>query len=341
MKKSFLILAAVSALAPAFAQAQSSVSVYGVIDTSIDRIDDGTRTSTQLVSNASRLGFRGAEDLGSGYKALFGIEAGLNVDTGAFSSSTNHFRNSFVALTGPFGAVALGRLDSANPTGSPLYSQRSKHLDAVIHDAGATAFGTEFLNLRNRVSNAIGYMSPTFGGFNMRARYWQTGPETPTGTGPGVTREQDFKHLDVGLNYESGPFGVGSGLGKDSKRGGLLANDFKDKWHIVGSYDFKVVKAYGIYGRDRYEGRPTTRSDVDFWMIGASAPVGSGEITANYMRRDVQRDRTGEASKFQIGYGHSLSKRTTLYAIFDRQDDNSNVGNDETRVVSLGIQHKF
>ncbi len=110
----------------------------------------------------------------------------------------------------------------------------------------------------------------------------------------------------------------------------------------MGSYDFKVVKAYGIYGRDSYVNTATTRGEVDYWLLGASAPVGpSGEVIANYMRRDVQAATSGQLRKLSVGYGHKLSKRSQLYAIFDHEDPSSAVDNNEIRTVSLGIQHKF
>ena len=170
----------------------SAVMVYGRIDVSLDRVEkDGAPQENAMVDNASRLGFRGTEDLGGGLKAAFGIEYGFQVDTGAFASAAAPLRNAYVGLAGPFGALALGRLDSANPTGSPLYSQDLKAADTVVHDAGATAFGTDVLNARNRVSNAIGYMSPGFSGVTVRARAYLAGP---------AASEDDGQKLDIGVN---------------------------------------------------------------------------------------------------------------------------------------------
>ncbi|MDB5761794.1 MAG: putative Porin [Herminiimonas sp.] len=342
MKKSILALASLGALA-GIANAQTNVTVYGRLDVSMDRIESGVQpASVQMTDNASRLGFKGTEDLGGTLKAFFGLEFGISADTGGFASATNQFRNSYVGLAGDFGAVAMGRLDSANPTGSPLYSQVTRNIDFAIHDTGAPAIGTKVLNARNRVSNAIGYMSPTFGGFNMRARYYQSGPETPTGTGTGVITEMDFKQTDLGFNYEQGPFAVGIGFGRDTKRGGYLANDFKNKSQIVGSYDFGILKAYGFYGLDKYNNTATTRDSVKSWLVGASAPLGGAHrIIGNYMQRNVQADPNGSLKKAELAYSYQLSKRTQLYALYDREDPNSNVSNDEIKTISVGIQHNF
>lgn len=341
MKLALSILAVAAALAPMAVQAQSNVTVYGRIDLSVDRVESGTPTTLKEVDNASRLGFMGTEDLGGGLKAAFGLEYGINADDGSLASTVNAFRNSYVGLVGGFGAVALGRLDSANPTGSPLYSQITKNIAFVIHDAGAPAIGTKVLNARNRVSNAIGYMSPTFGGVHVRARYYLSGPTT-TGTGLGVINEDDYKQIDIGLNYENGPFAAGVGVGRDTKRGGYLANDFKNKWQAVASYDFGTVKASGFYGRDSYANTATTRDSVKYWLVGASAPIGGAyKLVANYMQRDVQADKNGKLSKVQAGYSYQFSKRTQLYALLDREKPNTNVANNVVRAFSTGVQHNF
>lgn len=343
MKRSLLILAAAGALSPALSHAQTNVTVYGRLDLSLDHTKvQGAGGLREQNDNASRLGFRGVEDLGNGLKAVFGIEYGFDADTGSFASAANPLRNSYVGLTGGFGAVAMGRLDSSNPTGSPLYSQVTKNIDVVAHDSGAAAIGTSVLRARNRVSNAFGYMSPTFNGFNVRARYYQSGA-APAAIA-GVVAEDDMKHFDLGLNYEQGPFAAGIGYGKDSKSPTLLANDFKHKWQAVASYDFGFVNTYGFYGRDNHHVTTpaTRRSKVDYWLLGASVPFGgNNRFIANYMQKDVQSDRNGELKRIQAGVTHKLSKRTMAYALVDRQDPNDNVANNTVRVFSVGVQHNF
>ena len=341
MKKSLAVMAIAGVFAPALAQAQTNVTVYGRLDTSIDRIDNGS-TAIQQSNNASRLGFKGTEDLGSGLKAAFGIEFGFNSDNGALTSSVNAFRNTYVGLVGDFGAVAMGRLDSANPTGSPLYTQIVRNIPFVAHDAGVTGIGTNPLRGRNRVSNAIGYKSPEFAGFVARARYYQQGPETPTGTGLGVIQEDDFKSIDIGLDYANGPLTAGVGYGQDKKRGGYLANDFKSKWQMMAAYDFKIVRVSGFYGRDNHNNTATTRDTVNYWLVGAKVPVGAADaILGNYMQRQVQADRNGTEKRWQIGYHHVMSKRTMLYAAYDNDNPNNNASGSTIRALSLGVQHNF
>lgn len=341
--RALCVSALVLALVSPVALAQNNVTIYGRVDTSFDHVnvkESGKRDYQRVQDNASRLGFKGAEDLGSGLKAVFGLEMGINSDVG--TSTSPAYRNSYVGLTGGFGAFAMGRLDSATAAGSPIYSLVTANTSFVIHDAGATAIGTKVLNARNRTSNSIGYKSPEFGGATFMARYALNGEgETESASGP-VTAESDVKQLYLGVNYKLGKFGAGLGYARNRMVDGLRDNEFDKKWMAVASYDFGVVKPYALYGRDNFNNTATRRGDVDFWLVGARVPVmANGHVTANYMEREVQLDRDGVLKKFQIGYGHNLSKRTMVYALFDREDPNSNVSSNEVSIISLGIQHNF
>lgn len=334
---------ACAAGAPLSALAQSSATIYGRFDTSLESTKTGPLTQTLVRDNASRVGFRGTEDLGGGLNAVFGLEMGFASDTGA--ATTPAYRNSYIGLMGGLGAVAVGRLDSANPTGSPIYSLITRHTEFVIHDAGATAIGTSVLNSRNRESNAIGYISPKLGELVFRARHYLNGEgfaEMPAGP---VRFESDIKQTDLSLSYGEGnsPLGLGLAYGQDKKNAGYALNDFKNKWMLVGAYDLGAVKAWAVAGRDNYQGGPSTRSGVAIRMVGASAQVGSNgsKIVANYMTREVQSDPNGTLRKFQLGYDYPLSKRTRIYAFYDRQDPNSRLPNDTIRSIGTGIQHNF
>lgn len=332
-------IAAASAAVHMTAAAQSTVTIYGRIDTSIDNVKRGSVSSNEMTSNASRLGFRGVEDLGGGLKATFGLEFGVSSDTGA--SSTPAFRNSYVGLSGGFGAVAIGRLDSAAPTRTPLYALVTRHTEG--RDAGATAIGTSILNARTRESNAIGYASPVINNFVVRAGYYLNGDGiTESAAGP-VRFESDYKQTDISISYGEGggPLGLGVGYGQNKKRGGPLVNDVKDKWMAVASYDFGDVRAWALFNRDNTQAGPTSRSKTDVHLIGVSWDVGKGNLIGNYMTKDVQKDRNAKLERFQAIYRYNISKRTNVYAFLDRSDPNNRVDDDVIRSVGAGVQHSF
>ena len=331
---------AAGAAVPMTVAAQSSVTIYGRMDTSIDFVKAGPTSSKQMTSNASRLGFRGVEDLGDGLKAQFGLEMSVSSDTGLASTA---LRNSYVGLAGGFGAVAVGRLDSAAPTRTPLYALVTRHTEFVVHDAGATAVGTSILNARTRESNAIGYASPIVNNFVFRAGYYLNGDGITEAANSPVRFESDYKQADVSLSYGegSGPLGLGVGYGQNKKRGGALVNDVKDKWMAVASYDFGAIRAWVLFNRDNTQAGPTSRSKTDVHYIGASWDLGNGKVVGNYMTKDVQTNRDAKLKRFQLGYLYNLSKRTNLYAFLDRSDPNDRVANDVVRAVGAGIQHNF
>jgi predicted porin len=332
------VLSSIMVFGSIAANAQTGPTLYGRLDLSFDRTTIGSHLQTQIRSNASRWGIRGSEDLGSGLKALYGYEFGVAADTDTEMTT----RHSYVGLSGTFGTFALGRLDSGSATRSPIYSLVTQNIDFVIHDVGATIIGSRVLNARNRMSNSIGYLTPNYKGLTFMARYSLNGNEDPLSSSGPLKYEDDIKLIDLGVNYRTKKFGIGVGYGQDRKNGGLADNDFDKKAMLVAHYDFGPVKTYGAYGQDRYNGTPTRRDKVNFWLLGGSMPVSTnGKVTANYMERDVQRDRDGVLKKFQIGYGHSLSKRTLVYVLYDREDPNSNVPDDVITNVSTGIRHAF
>jgi len=120
MKKSVFALAALTAMAGTTAtltaHAQSSVTVYGIIDTGLTYTSKVGATNSSRFSldsgdmATSRIGFKGVEDLGGGLSAIFNLENGFNNDTGGLGTANTLFdRKSVVGLSGAFGTVTLGR----------------------------------------------------------------------------------------------------------------------------------------------------------------------------------------------------------------------------------------
>src|ERR1019366_6140183 len=110
MKKSLLALAVLGAFAGA-ASAQSSVTLFGVVDESVNHIKNGDTTTTTMQSNmlnSNRLGFRGIEDLGGGLKAGFWLEAGMANESGVLGGS-NSLGGTAYGSTGANGASVFNR----------------------------------------------------------------------------------------------------------------------------------------------------------------------------------------------------------------------------------------
>lgn len=313
----------------------SDAQIYGQIRLTVNNVKTGAGASVvEERDNASRLGVRGKEDLGGGLVAMFGLEMGVDADSGG--ATTPAFRNSYVAVRGSAGTFALGRLDSANPTGSPLYSQVTGITSFAANDAGATAIGTSMLNARNRTSNALGYQSPSWNGALFRARYYLRGDaKTPE-------QENGAKSLDLGLSYAAGPWTAGLGYAKDTRPGGLLLNELDSKWQLGVRYDFGSVEPYVLLGRDHYRNKTaSTRADVNYWIAGSRFTMGAHAVVVNLMRRDVQSSLSGQRQRHQLAYTYALSRRTELQAFVDRDGVDSSRKNVAVRAIGAGVRHDF
>jgi predicted porin len=170
MKK--LATSAVMVAAAASAGAQSSVTLFGVVDVGVRYTDNAGKSAKSLSAsglNSNRLGLRGVEDLGDGFKAGFWLEAGLRPDTGSSADATRFFdRRATVGLSWGFGELRLGR-DKV-----PTYTA-VEEFDAFT-DNGVAAIGHFFdklgtnVDTQKRADNMIGYFLPGGMGGAVRQR---------------------------------------------------------------------------------------------------------------------------------------------------------------------------
>jgi len=178
MKKSLVALAALGAVGMAgVASAQSSVTLFGVVDAAVSAYSKKSQTplgnsvttsQTALTNsgyNSSRLGFRGTEDLGGGLAASFWLESSLGNDDGTAGAGINQFfnRRSTVSLSGAFGEVRLGR------DYTPTYWNDTVFDPFTVNGVGTNLISTANKGFGNqnytRANNTAGYfLPPNLGG---------------------------------------------------------------------------------------------------------------------------------------------------------------------------------
>jgi predicted porin len=361
-------LAALAALLPCAAIAQSSVSIYGVIDVGYTRASGDVADWQGLASGrtaSSRIGFRGVEDLGGGHRASFVLEADVMADSGAgvttplpgFASTDNKTpaangglqfnRLSIVGLGGPWGEVTLGR--NYTPTflldfAYDPFAQNGVGLSLIT---GTSLFFTAAGSVNHlRASNLVTYSLPrTLGGFNGSFAW------APSETASNLPK--DGGHMGMKLGYAAGPVSVDVAWAKTKL---AAAGDVKTT-SIGASYNFGIVKPMAEYSQDRL-GALGANGRKTGWLLGATAPLGAGELRASYSR--VKRSATGspdgEVSQAAVGYLHNLSKRTALFATLSqvRNDGYRNspttgyaVGNavsspnGRVNAMDIGVRHSF
>jgi predicted porin len=300
MKKTLIALAAVAASGAAFAQ--SSVTLFGIVDLNIRNVRQGGDNLTSLSQDgiaSSRLGFRGVEDLGGGMSAGFWREAGLNPDTGT-PAGLQFQRRSTVSLMGGFGEVRLGR--DYTPT----------FWNHTVYDPfGTVGVGSSintFTNLGSgattlvRANNTIAYFTPNLGGFGAQIQY--SFKETTAANDPN-------EYAGIRLTYAAGPLSVG--LATASEGSTIPTESFK-RTNIGAAYDFGFLKPMAQYTQGKFGA-----AKVNHYLLGVVAPLGAGNIKASYVRSDYNAAAGDfDANQIAVGYDYNLSKRTALYGTVSR-----------------------
>ena len=297
MKKSLIALAAVAATGAAMAQ--SSVTVYGVVDTSVGYVKGAENVSGMINSGnaTSRLGFRGVEDLGNGLKAEFVLEGEVQPDDGT-AGGLNFKRQSTVGLSGDFGQVRLGRALTASYNAVSRYD-----LFGTVGLGGTLAWKNSY---QVRSDNMVSYISPKVAGFGVGIDY---------GFGE-QSENKTNRYLGLGATYDNGPLSLGFGYDKQNANLAIAGEDLTT-WQLGGSYDLSVVKLAAFYKETKYKVVATGDSDkLKTWNLGVSAPVGAAGVVKASYNNYKWSDSSAKAQQFALGYVHSLSKRTAVYGTY-------------------------
>lgn len=323
MKKSLLALAALTAFAGA-ASAQSSVTLFGIVDAAYAHVSAGGKSASGITNsglNSSRLGFRGVEDLGGGMRAIFWIEGALSNDDGNAAGQTWQ-RRSTVALAGGFGEVRLGRDYTPTFWNTTVYDPFGTNgvgqalTPGLISAASATANGS----LAVRSNNTIAYFLPAMGGITGQ---FQVGFGEQLSN---AANKDQNDYFGFRLGYAAGPLSSHFAYGKT--KGSTTANDVKYT-NIGASYDLGFVKPMFFWGNEK----AGSGAKVSAWELGVVAPVGAGEIRAAYSDYDV-KNSSNDWKKLALGYGYNLSKRTQVYGTYARV---SNSGTQNKAVANNGL----
>ncbi len=374
MKKSLIALAALSAFATA-AQAQSSVTVYGIVDFGYNSLEQTTTagakgdTVTSLKASeasSSRLGFRGTEDLGGGLKANFFLESGIADNTALTFGSRGYWLG---LQDAKMGEVRIGRqntfardvwlgadqLAAANVVGNLAHS-------TVLASNVSSAAHTDF-------NTAVNYMSPSFNGLTLMVGMTENTTESATGV-----KTKTGSGSQVGLRYAAGNFTAAVAASEaTTTRAAVDA--------VVGLYwtGSAVTETAGSNTVVRAPVTAVTRADIKTKETAAAATykLGNATLAYVYMDRDVQDGVQREAHALsasypltaklvgRVGYGfgdyqatptavkydmkgmqaalnYNLSKRSTVYAIWGEEKRDLAAGAQlKATEYSVGVRHSF
>lgn len=320
--------------------AQSSVTLYGVVDNAIEYQNGGAGAVTRMTSGglyASRYGLKGSEDLGGGLKANFQLEQGFSGATGAAANAADAFnRQAWIGLSGGFGEVRFGLQNT------PQYIFLNPELDPVA----VMSMGSPMLNFNSltiRESNAISYFTPTLYGFTAQFMVAMRDSTTKPTNG--------FQFYNAAVRYENGPFRAAAG--------------FEQAQNATGSSVLRVLNVGTSYGlgnarfflayHDENQSDNSIRRDT-YEASGSYRFDAADQLALMY---GYAHDRTGagnNAQQIRLTYEHYLSVRTTLYASAGFINNRNKAAftlngtayagvtvapGSNTRGVILGIVHKF
>ena len=372
MKKSLIALAVLAASGAAMAQ--STVTLYGLIDVNVQSAKLATvsaPTATTLAvssvgvtklssggQNGSRWGLKGSEDLGGGLNAVFDLQSGFNVDTGSSAQGGLLFgRHAFVGLSGGFGTLTFGRHDTP--------------LDDFIGDILPSAHNTFDAAGGPGISAANAAAIAAYGNAAVptaaQAAAFVTAANTftqNTGAWTGYNSRADNSIKFISANYSGFKFAALYALGENktatasathtTSLGAEYANGpitavlayqnevfvkspspLSLKNTLAGAaYNFGVVKLYGAYNEAKITDAPKQKE----YALGVSVPVGALTLRAEAARS--KGDALGKSTGYDLEALYDLSKRTTLYTSF--VSTKHELANDErSRIFAVGMRHKF
>jgi predicted porin len=309
MKKILAVAIATAFAAPAFA-ATSNVDIYGKLHASVNFYSDEPTGISNLgiTSNASRIGFKGSEDLGGGLKGIWQIESSLNLDE---QTGTLAARNSFLGLSGGFGTALLGNHD----TPLKLVGRKVDLFGDTQGDSRNVMAGGSDL----RAKNVVAYISPNFSGFSGAFAY----STDPVVNGANGGEGDDLSVYNLNVEYGNGPIYVGFGYGDGDGHEAIGAGTH---YRLAGSFsfgDFKIVGQYDSLEDDNTNPAATNylNGDYDAWMVGGAFKMGAMTFKANWMAGEEDGVGGAEPEQFNIGVDYSMSKRTTVYAMYANGED--------------------
>lgn len=348
MKKTLLALAAIAASSASFAQ--SSVTLYGVVDASLESVKTNnstgsgktvTRVSSDNLST-SRFGLKGSEDLGDGLKAKFNLESQIAVDTGA-QGNTNRFFNraAWVGVAGGFGELRLGR--DYSPIGdiaaNVLVSQNYDDLKIANTRAG---------NIYKWVDNTVSYLLPAIvPGLSAELQYstaaagangagYITAGSTPSSgseaaAGNEVAGSKFGRAYGLNAKYAAGPLSAGLGyLYSVDENNTLTTNQKANATLIYGAYDFGVAKLTAYYDNETTPPKfnnGTGAPRLALYGVKVGVPVAPNFTVIGSLSRGRNlfgaAGLSDNATFLNIRAIYDLSKRTSVYALLSNVKNGS------------------
>jgi predicted porin len=332
--------------------AQSSVSIYGVVDGGY--VKRSGESWGMAANNESRIGFRGSEDLGGGLRATFELERRFAITTG---EATGRHNANDILSSGPststpvrdwhgaanvglasdsWGAVRFGRVNN-------LGIESYRKVDPFNHYSIGAALSADGETLYSeQLANTLRYDSPGWEGFSFGLSWTLAQDDKTTGSHYDLYGNHGW---NVSLQYDNGPLLL---LGNFYR---LADSNDSNVWNIGASYNFGDLSVSVGY-QDTADDSETAFGKVRQReaILGLQWRIGPGKLNASYNFAKLKHEDINEnAHKYSVGYTYCLSRRTSLYGVMSYMDaKDKNIGEYYSRLerasvtgVQFGMTHRF
>ena len=370
MKKTLIAMAALAATS---AFAQSSVSIVGFVDVGYRNTNGDTAANKKSELSVNGTGttaihFRGVEDLGGGLKALFQTEidwnptqsstlnAGGNVSATQFYSGTPFNGEQFIGLSGDFGSIRMGTVNSAaletNAVAQPFGTALGGGFSSTVGRMGVNGYGINHFvggpTAGNRIirhEKTVRYNTPNLSGFSGSLEYAFGNANAPTGAAGSAADSN--KYAALGLKYSNGPLNVSFATTRATADGTnvangapgqafgataasffaqgpnkLLAGESITHNFLAANYTFGAATVYTGYTTSRNGAASAAtggskENATSFNIAGKYAVSSQIALMANYVRIDDKNAINADARVVGLGANYSLSNRTYAYARYE------------------------
>jgi len=359
MKKTLIALAVLGAVGAA--HAQSNVTIYGQLNPSYDvmkakdgAVGGGDLKTNGMNDNASRIGFKGTEDLGNGLKAVFQLESyfdmvsgdGFNRGADAGKTTKAGSRDSFAGLQGNWGTFRLGTFD-------PVYKKITASYDPfgdTINDYNMIMGVAKDVDLNGRYKRVAGYISPNVSGFQGMIDYsWEKTDDDEAGVG-----KNEGRNLSLGATYTNGPLQILAAYALEKTTTNDVDGEDLKAWKIGASYKLPTkTTVRAIYENLKQDGVVDTKH----LFLGVEHPINNIDLLATFIWADdndeLATSKDTGAKAYNLGVRYNFSKRTNITGMYSylKNDDNGTYENDAGYAgniagatisgVSVRLQHKF
>nr|VFJ50885.1 MAG: Outer membrane protein (porin) [Candidatus Kentron sp. DK] len=344
-----------AAMADVTAKSDADINVYGKIHASWDYVNvantgagsDSKDDNTGVFRN-SRLGFKGAEDLGNGLKGIWQVETLLNTTSSTGNSGSVGLRNTFVGLEGDnWGKVFVGRHDTPYKMATAkldIFSDTIADYNNIIgaHMMPGTSAGTSVVgtvsgigtpviattaatnasvasNFNEREPQVVAYVTPNFNGFQaaIARESWQNNE---------VAGSEELEGWSLMGMYDQGPFFAS--LSYEDQSGGANASTAgadAEAWKVGAGYRFGNSTVGAVYEDIDHKSNSYKSASRGAFMLNAAHKFGANELKVAYGKaKDSDANNNDGADTWAIGIDHNFSKRTKVYAIYTQMNNDTN-----------------